>query len=143
MIKTIIPAITIRVAAIGRLIVSTNAIAATVATQGGSTFHMNMFSAVNMAFDVAERALRLAAKRFGLPLRLADQELARTARSGQARAREGVERQEGETSSEDETDCYPDSDEHGRSYLPAGGRRETNWPRRGAVLIRHRCTDML
>ena len=53
MIKTIIPAITIRVAAIGRLIVSTNAIAATVATQGGSTFHMNMFSAVNMAFDVA------------------------------------------------------------------------------------------
>ena len=33
--------------------VQTSAIAATVATQGGSTFQMNMFSAVNTAFDVA------------------------------------------------------------------------------------------
>ena len=47
------PAISASVAAIGALIVSTSAIAATVATQGGSTFHMNMFSAVNMALEVA------------------------------------------------------------------------------------------
>ena len=39
--------------AIGRLIVQTSAIAATVAAQGGSTFQTNMFSAVKMAFDVA------------------------------------------------------------------------------------------
>jgi hypothetical protein len=47
------PAIAIKVAAIGTLIVNTKAIAATVATQGGKTFHMNMFSAVNMALEVA------------------------------------------------------------------------------------------
>ena len=51
--KTMMPAIAVKVAAIGTLIVSTKAIAATVATQGGSTFHMNMFSAVNMALEVA------------------------------------------------------------------------------------------
>ena len=33
--------------------VVTSAIAATVATQGGSTFQMNMFSVVNTAFEVA------------------------------------------------------------------------------------------
>jgi hypothetical protein len=47
------PAIAIKVAAIGTLIVNTKAIAATVATQGGNTFHMNIFSAVNMALEVA------------------------------------------------------------------------------------------
>ena len=39
--------------AIGRLMVQTSAIAATVATQGGNTFQTNMFSAVKTAFDVA------------------------------------------------------------------------------------------
>ncbi len=38
---------------IGRLIVATSAMAASVATQGGSTFQMNMFSAVNTALEVA------------------------------------------------------------------------------------------
>jgi hypothetical protein len=46
-------AIAIKVAAIGALIVNTKAIAATVAAQGGNTFHMNMFSAVNIALEVA------------------------------------------------------------------------------------------
>jgi hypothetical protein len=41
------------VSAIGGLMVCTNAIAATVAAHGGSTFHMNMFSAVKNAFEVA------------------------------------------------------------------------------------------
>ena len=41
------------VPAIGKLIVQTSAIAATVAAQGGSTFQTNMFSAVKMAFEVA------------------------------------------------------------------------------------------
>ena len=40
-------------AAIGRLMVQTSAIAATVAAQGGSTFQTNMFSTVNTAFEVA------------------------------------------------------------------------------------------
>ncbi len=47
------PAINARAPAIGKLIVVTSAMAATVATHGGSTFQMNMFSAVNTAFDVA------------------------------------------------------------------------------------------
>ncbi len=47
------PAISASAPAIGRLMVVTSAIAATVATQGGSTFQMNMFSAVNTAFEVA------------------------------------------------------------------------------------------
>ena len=47
------PAITARPSAIGRLMVRTSAIAATVAAHGGSTFHMNMFSAVKIAFEVA------------------------------------------------------------------------------------------
>ena len=42
-----------RTPAICRLMVDTSAIAATVAAHGGSTFQMNMFSAVNTAFDVA------------------------------------------------------------------------------------------
>ena len=37
----------------GRLTVDTKAIAATVATHGGSTFQTNMFSPVNTALDVA------------------------------------------------------------------------------------------
>ena len=41
------------VPAIGRLIVQTSVMAATVAAQGGNTFQTNMFSAVNMAFEVA------------------------------------------------------------------------------------------
>ena len=40
-------------AVIGRLTVPRNNIAPAVATQGGSTFHMNMFSAVKNAFEVA------------------------------------------------------------------------------------------
>ena len=48
-----IPATTARPPPIGRLMVQTSAIAATVATHGGNTFHMNMFSAVKTAFDVA------------------------------------------------------------------------------------------
>ncbi len=47
------PAISASAPAIGRLMVETSAIAATVATQGGSTFQMNMFSAVKTAFEVA------------------------------------------------------------------------------------------
>ena len=47
------PAKPARPRAIGTLMVQTSAIAATVATQGGSTFHTNMFSAVKMAFEVA------------------------------------------------------------------------------------------
>ena len=39
--------------AIGRLIVQTSVMAATVAAHGGNTFQTNMFSAVNIAFDVA------------------------------------------------------------------------------------------
>ena len=46
MTKTKIPATTVRASAIGRLTVTTNTIAATVATQGGSTFQVNMFSRV-------------------------------------------------------------------------------------------------
>ena len=45
-------------AAIGRLTVPRNTIAPSVATQGGSTFHMNMFSTVKMALEVA--VIRLA-----------------------------------------------------------------------------------
>ena len=47
------PATRVRPSAIGRLTVHTSAIAATVATHGGSTFQTNMFSPVNTAFDVA------------------------------------------------------------------------------------------
>ena len=47
------PAMSASPAAIGRLMVRTSAIAATVAAHGGSTFQTNMFSAVNTAFDVA------------------------------------------------------------------------------------------
>ena len=47
------PATAASAPAIGRLIVQTKAIAASVATQGGSTFQMNIFSAVNTAFEVA------------------------------------------------------------------------------------------
>ena len=49
----VLPPCVATVAAIGTLIVKTSAIAATVAAQGGSTFHMNMFSAVNIALEVA------------------------------------------------------------------------------------------
>ena len=52
-IWNVLPPCVATVAAIGRLIVKTSAMAATVAAQGGSTFHMNMFSAVNMALEVA------------------------------------------------------------------------------------------
>ena len=47
------PASTVSEAAIGRLTVTTNAIAASVAMHGGSTFQMNMFSRVYTAFEVA------------------------------------------------------------------------------------------
>ena len=50
---TMIPAITINVADIVKLTVPSKAIAATVAKQGGKTFHTNMFSTVNTAFEVA------------------------------------------------------------------------------------------
>ena len=50
---TIAPATTISPAAIGRLTVPINAIAATVAMQGGSTFQTNMFSTVKTALEVA------------------------------------------------------------------------------------------
>ena len=50
---TMPPAITMRPAAIGRLTVAISAMAAIVATQGGSTFQTNMFSTVKMAFEVA------------------------------------------------------------------------------------------
>ena len=40
-----------RTSAIDRLTFATKATAATVATHGGSTFHTNMFSVVNTAFD--------------------------------------------------------------------------------------------
>ena len=53
MIKTMTPATMVRPAAIGTLTVNTKAIAAMVATQGGNTFHMNIFSPVNTALDVA------------------------------------------------------------------------------------------
>ena len=47
------PATPARPAAIGRLTMLTNAIAATVATHGGSTFQTNMLSPVKTAFEVA------------------------------------------------------------------------------------------
>ena len=46
MAATMMPAITISPAAIGRLTVPIRAIAAIVAMQGGSTFQTNMFSTV-------------------------------------------------------------------------------------------------
>ena len=48
-----IAATTTKTAAILTLTVVRNAIAPTVAAQGGKTFHMNMFSIWNTAFDVA------------------------------------------------------------------------------------------
>jgi len=53
-VKTVIPATSIRTIAIGMLTVATNAIATTVAAQGGRTFQMNMFSTANTALDVAD-----------------------------------------------------------------------------------------
>jgi hypothetical protein len=53
MAKTRRAATTTRPAAIGRLTVATQAIETNVATHGGSTFHMNMFSMVKTAFEVA------------------------------------------------------------------------------------------
>ena len=51
-------------AAIATLIVATNAIAATVAAHGGNTFHIDMFSTVNTAFDVAvTRLVNIPGKR--------------------------------------------------------------------------------
>ena len=50
---TMVPAITIRPPAIGRLTVPIRVIAAIVAMHGGNTFQTNMFSTVKMAFDVA------------------------------------------------------------------------------------------
>ena len=50
---TMPPAMTISPAAIVTLTVPIRQIAAIVATQGGSTFQMNMFSTVNTAFEVA------------------------------------------------------------------------------------------
>src|SRR5207247_1083829 len=61
--------------------------------------------------------------RFCLAPGLADEQLAGAACGGEAGAREGVQRKEGETGSKCEADRYPDDDEHGRSYLPAGGGR--------------------
>ena len=51
--KTTRPPTTVKTAAIDVLTVMTKAIAANVATHGGSTFQTNMFSAVKTAFDVA------------------------------------------------------------------------------------------
>ena len=53
MTNTMTPAMTDSPAAIGTLTVATRKIAATVATQGGSTFQTNMFSTVKTALDVA------------------------------------------------------------------------------------------
>ena len=53
MIVTMTPETAARHAAIGRLTVRTNPIAANVAAHGGSTFHTNMFSTMNTAFEVA------------------------------------------------------------------------------------------
>ena len=53
MMHTMMPATAASAPAIGRLMVQTSAIAATVAAQGGSTFQTNMFSAVKIAFEVA------------------------------------------------------------------------------------------
>ena len=53
MATTVIPPTSARLAAIGMLIVCTNPIAAIVAAQGGNTFHIDMFSTVKTAFDVA------------------------------------------------------------------------------------------
>ncbi len=50
---TMPPAMRISAAAIGRLTVPIKAIAAIVATHGGSTFQTNMFSTVKIAFEVA------------------------------------------------------------------------------------------
>ncbi|WP_258286176.1 hypothetical protein, partial [Escherichia coli] len=50
---TMVPAIRISTADIVRLTVPTRVIAAKVAMHGGNTFHTNMFSTVNTAFDVA------------------------------------------------------------------------------------------
>ena len=53
MVSTITPPATARHAAIGRLMVATKPMAASVAAQGGNTFHIVMFSTVNTAFEVA------------------------------------------------------------------------------------------
>ncbi len=50
---TMMPATIISPPAIGRLTVPISVIAATVAMQGGNTFHTSMFSTVNTAFEVA------------------------------------------------------------------------------------------
>jgi hypothetical protein len=53
MATTSTPAINPSVVAIGTLTESNRMMAPSVATQGGSTFHTNMFSMVKMAFEVA------------------------------------------------------------------------------------------
>jgi hypothetical protein len=53
MAKTTMAPTTVKAAAIVVLMVVTKAIATKVATQGGSTFQMNMFSIVYTAFEVA------------------------------------------------------------------------------------------
>jgi len=53
MTRTMTPASTDRPNAIGTLTVKTSAMAATVATHGGSTFQMNKFSSVKMALEAA------------------------------------------------------------------------------------------
>ena len=85
-------------------------------------------------------ALRLAPHHVGLALGLADEQLARPARGRQARAREGVERQEGQAGSHCQADQDPDDDDHARSHCRAGAGASAGnrCPRRNAVLIRHR-----
>jgi hypothetical protein len=75
--------------------------------------------------------LRLPPHRFRLPARFRDQQLPRAARRREARAREGVQREEGERDPHSEADRYPDDDEHGRSLLRAGisGPAGTGCPR--------------
>ena len=53
MVTTMMPPAIARHAAIGTLTVATKPIAASVAAQGGNTFHIDMFSTVKTAFEVA------------------------------------------------------------------------------------------
>ena len=65
--QTMMPATSARPSAIGRLMVRTSAIAATVAAHGGSTFHMNMFfggeDGVRRGGDAAGGACRAGDRR--------------------------------------------------------------------------------
>src|SRR5439155_441619 len=64
--------------------------------------------------------LRLTPQRVGVPLRLADEQLAGPACGGQPRAGQCIEREKGETGSCYQSDRDPDDDEHARSLPRAG-----------------------